>query len=202
MLYKQFNIRHQVIAALIMLLLPFMMLASEDVPPPPDEALAFVPTDYKVIDYVIGDLDGDGRKDAILLLQKPESFGLYYDEFSGGQRPLLILQRQANNKLKLAVRSEYAMRCEKCAGMHPDPYEGIELHRKGFTIVISGGPRWEENFRFEYSRRDQTWQLIAVDTLGISPEETEENHYRSPRDFGLINLADFDVDHWKGRGAR
>ncbi len=202
---KYTSIKQQVVVLVMTLLLPWVTQAHEDVPPLPAEVSAFVPTDHDVINYTVGDLNGDGRNDAILVLKKRSPLKQLPDGVPLGQRPLLVLQRQIDGKLKLAARCEEAIKCEECGGVFGDPFEGIETSRKGFTILHYGGSawRWREDFRFAFSRRDQTWQLVAVDTLNYytgDPEKMEEQHYRPSRDFGLINLADFNVDNWEGKG--
>lgn len=63
----------------------------------PAEAKAFVPKGYEMMDYIAGDLNGDKKADAILILKIVGEENSTADEST---RPLIILTRQANGKLK------------------------------------------------------------------------------------------------------
>ena len=77
-----------------------------------------------------------------------------------------------------------------------------------FTIGHYGGStlRWTATYSFGYSRRDQTWQLVKVESASFRSTEPERSMrvrtYRPPRDFGKIDIADFDPDRFLGVGAK
>lgn len=192
-----------------------MLLGAKAAKNLPHELLAFVPADKRVIDFTQADLNGDGKKDAILVVQDKESVvesesdaeSDSLNKDNEGLRTLLLLQRQNDGKLKLVVSNDNAVMCEKCGGVFGDPFEGIRAEKKGFVIYHYGGAswRWRNDFTFGWSPRDQTWQLVKVSTLeyhASDPENIETEDFVSPRDFGLINLAEFDMDDWQGKGKR
>src|SRR5262245_46363853 len=85
---------------------------------PPAELQAFVPQGHEIFDFAMGDLDGDGRDDAILVARRPDEKDLE-DE---SPRPLLLLIREVDGRLKQARRSDRIVYCLKCGGMMGDPY--------------------------------------------------------------------------------
>jgi hypothetical protein len=186
------------LAAMLMLL---PALASQAAGAPTTEAQAALPAGQQVVSWEVADLNRDGRPDAIMV---SEAKAASEDD---GPRLLQVLLRQPDGKLKVVVRNEHAVMCRQCGGVFGDPFEGIQTQAGGFTLLHYGGSnwRWRADFRFVWSRRDQTWQLVAVDTLSYhtsDPDNEKLQHARPPRDFGLINLADFDYENWQGRGQR
>ena len=69
----------------------------------PKEVGYFVLKNYSVNDYIVGDLNNDGRKDAILILNnnanRDSSLSEIYDAF-------IILIRDKNNKLLFDLRND------------------------------------------------------------------------------------------------
>lgn len=185
------------LAAMLMLL---PALASQAANPPAD-VQAVLPAGQTLLAWEAADLNRDGRPDAIMV---SEAKAASEDD---GPRLLQVLLRQPDGKLKAVVRSTRAVMCRQCGGIFGDPFEGVQTQAGGFTLLHYGGSnwRWRADFRFAWSRRDQTWQLVAVDSLSYhtsDPDQQKQQHARPPRDFGLINLADFDYENWQGRGQR
>src|SRR5574338_633545 len=90
----------------------------------PSEARPFLPAGYEMLDYITGDINNDKKTDAILLCRRPDEDSVMEEELI---RPMLILVRQADGKLKQAVRNDHAILCRHCGGVFGDPYEGIEI---------------------------------------------------------------------------
>ncbi len=151
------------------------------------------------------DLNGDGRADYLLILERPLLDGA--DDMPTNQRPLLVLIRQPNNSLVVAARNERVVYCARCGGMFGDPFEGIKAKRKRFTVHMYGGSawRWATNYTFAFSRRDQAWQLVEVSELSYhtsNPDKMDQKVSRPPKDFGKIDFNDFDPETWVGAGVR
>ena len=169
------------------------------------ELRPFVEAGTKPIWLSKADLDRDGDEDFVLVLERtaPE------DEFDDDQRPLLVLVRDAEG-LRIAKRNDRVVMCSKCGGVMGDPFVGIEAKSGTFTVSHFGGSRerWGVGYRFDYSRRDKTWQLVEVTTLEFDamnyegPNSEHDARFVPPRDFGKIDIADFDPNDWKGRGER
>lgn len=129
------------------------------------------------------------------------------DDIEQGQRPVLILVRQGDGTLELAARNDAVAYCSTCGGMMGDPFVGAEVGTRTFTVSNYGGSawRWSNEFRFDYSRRDDAWQLVRVTESSFhagDPEKTKTTIRRPPKDFGKIGFAEFDPQNFLGLGQR
>jgi len=177
----------------------------------PADVLPFVESGTKAIALEKSDLNGDGKEDFILVLEK-EKPAKDADDFPVGQRPLLILLRGADGKLTLAKRNERVVMCSQCGGVFGDPFDGVIASRNTFSVEHYGGSswRWKYSYKFNYSRIDKTWQLVKVEEINYhtsNPEKMKTKIYRPPRHFGKIDVANFDPDNYlkkslkpKGKG--
>ncbi|HEX8118798.1 MAG TPA: hypothetical protein VF521_16090 [Pyrinomonadaceae bacterium] len=176
----------------------------------PDEVRPFVEAGAKAIAVEAADLNGDGRGDFVLVLER-ENPAKDADDFPIHQRPLLILVRGEDGKLSAARRNELIVMCSKCGGVFGDPFEGVVAKRNTFTVMFYGGSswRWAYSYRFNYSRADKTWQLVRVEETDYhtsDPDKMKTKVFVPPRDYGKIDIADFDPEHYKrpsrGKGRR
>lgn len=159
----------------------------------PAEIKPFILPGTRALALEAADLNGDNLKDYLLVLEKPG--------VEEGQRPLLIIVRTADGKLKLAKRNDKVVFCSTCGGMMGDPFQGVRVSAKSFTVDHYGGSgwRWSTATTFNYSRRDKTWQLVMVrnETFHAGdPEKVETTIHKPPRDFGKIDIADFDPENY------
>lgn len=172
----------------------------------PAEVAPFVEPGTKAIALERADLNGDGKQDFILVLEKENPARDQYD-LPANQRPLLILARGADGKLTLAKRNERVVLCSQCGGVFGDPFEGIEARRNTFTVDLYGGSawRWKYAYKFNYSRVDKTWELVRVEEITYhtsNPDKMKTKIYTPPRNFGKIDIADFDPDNYLKKAAR
>lgn len=165
----------------------------------PAEVRPFVESGTNPIALESADLNGDGTKDYILVLERES--GLEMDEYDTptNQRPLLILVRGKDKKLTEAKRNEKMVMCSQCGGIFGDPLAGITVGKNTFTVNHYGGSawRWTADYKFNYSRIDKTWQLVQIEKTSyhnVRPmEETlEKTVLTPPKDFGKVDVADFD----------
>lgn len=164
----------------------------------PAELQPFVEKGTTVLAIERGDLNRDGRDDVVLVLEPPDP-----DQ----PRPLLLLVRDPKGVLQLAKRNAKAVACLECGGMMGDPFQGITVEKGRFTIEHYGGSswRWSVSTTFAWSRRDQSWQLVRVESASFhasDPEREEKKVHTPPRDFGLIDVSEFDPDDYLGRGRK
>jgi hypothetical protein len=164
----------------------------------PAEIKPFVESNTRPIVLESADLNGDGTKDYILVLEK-ENSAKDEDDFPEDQRPLLIIIRGKDNKLTVAKRNEKIVYCSQCGGVFGDPFAGVTVGKKTFTVNHYGGSawRWTADFKFNYSRIDKTWQLVKIEKTSyhnVRPmEETlKKTVLTPPKDYGKIDIADFD----------
>lgn len=132
----------------------------KDLTKPPAGSAAFISKGYELLDYETGDLNGDGRKDVVLVLKRAGEDTLDMDD-PNNARPLLLLTRQSNNKLTLAARNDELIMCRQCGGIFGDPYEGITVGKNMLTINFYGGSawRWGMEYQFRYNATTKNWML-------------------------------------------
>ncbi len=157
----------------------------------PAEIRSFILPDTHLLAIETADLNRDGLDDYLLVLEKPN--------VEEEQRPLLILIRLIDGTLRLVKQNNKAVYCSSCGGMMGDPFQGVKAGKGTFTISHYGGSgwRWSVETTFNYSKKDQTWQLVLVqnDSFHVSdPEDATTKSYKPPKDYGKIDFADFDPE--------
>ena len=184
---------------------PVLALSQNEQVKIPDEVKPFVEKGTIPIALETGDLNGDGTKDFILVLSKPTKESGEFDEAGDALRPTIILIRDAGRKLSLVARNDQVSYCKNCGGVMGDPFQGIQIRGTSFTVTNAGGSsdRWDAEYTFGYSRRDKNWQLTRVEEnnfSAFSPSKVKTTIYTPPKNFGLINFADFDPENFKRKG--
>ncbi|MCW3480108.1 hypothetical protein OL229_11155 [Neisseriaceae bacterium JH1-16] len=169
----------------------------------PLEVRPFVPNGYGVIELLHNDLNGDGLLDYLLVLERDEDVAP--GDFSSGQRPLLILEKQKNGSLKLTARNDHVVYCSSCGGMIGDPFVSVSLAHARFSVHQYGGSAWRWSTDYSFVWVSGSWLLASVDEtsfLSGEPEQATTHHHEWPRDFGRIELSIFNPETWRGRGPR
>lgn len=189
------------LSILLVGLYPVLSFSSEQ--NTPVEVISFIKDTESLLYFSTTDLNGDGLQDYLLILDKPGS------EKEGNLRELVILTRQEDRSLRLVKRNSRIVYCSRCGGGWGDPFssENVIADTKSFSVENYGGGgfRWSEGFKFNYSRRDRTWQLVEViiSTFNINePDSEKTKSYKPPKDFGKIDIADFDPANFLGVGPR
>ena len=195
---------------LLLLILMFVQKPALSVEPIPDtkipeELKQFIEPDTKSISLNAVDLNGDGLKDYILVIEKQHSNAPNIED---KQRSLLIVVRQPDNRLQVIKRSDKVMLCSTCGGVWGDPFDSIKAWPKTFTISHYGGSRerWATNYKFSYSRRDDTWQLVRAEEISsdiLDPKHKQSRQVlKSGKHFGKIDISDFDPENYLSKGER
>jgi hypothetical protein len=158
----------------------------------------FIEQDTTALAIERADLNRDHREDVLLVLEPNDP-----DQ----PRPLLLLVRDAKGTLKLAKRAASAVLCRQCGGIMGDPFQGLSVQKGRFTIEHYGGSswRWSANYTFAWSRRDQSWHLVRVESSSFhatEPDKMETTIETPPKDFGLIDVTDFDPADYLGKGKK
>jgi hypothetical protein len=192
--------------------LSFPAIASWNGKPVPDEDIPrelkkFIEPQTALISLDAVDLNGDRLSDYVLVLEKQKKRP-QDDDIEEGQRPLLLVVRENDGSLKLAKRNDKIVFCSKCGGVFGDPFESIGVGPQTFSVNHYGGSawRWSSSFKFNYSRRDKTWQLVKVEEVSFhatDPRNTmNKKIYTPPKHFGKIDIADFDPESFRRKGAK
>ncbi len=178
--------------------------------PLPAEAKPFVLKGYEMLDYITGDLNADKRSDAILILKVAGEDTVLFDEI---KRPLLLLLRQPNGRLKLAKRNDDMVLCRSCGGVFGDPYAGTSIKKTTFIINFYGGSswRWGYEYTFSYNAAAKNWLLTRESDESYhdgDPEATMKKNIIGAVEFAGINFDNFNVNpvnediKWKVTAAK
>lgn len=159
----------------------------------PAEARSFVIKGYEMLDYITGDLNGDKRSDAILILK---SAGEEASATEENTRPFLILIRQANGKLKQVKRNDNLVLCKECGGVFGDPYDNTSISNNGFTVDFYGGSswRWGYTYHFAYKAAKSNWYLVHEKQISFQsgdPETTTKEVNIDETELGVVTVDDF-----------
>jgi hypothetical protein len=172
----------------------------------PVELARFVPRGFTAISTACGDLNLDRLEDCIVVIERiaPETDP---DLYAGDDRPLLILTRQKDGSLELARTGTHAVLCRACGGIFGDPFQEVRIEPGRFTIEHYGGSswRWTQSYTFAWSRRDRTWQLVRAEETSVhlgDPDSGARQVHKPPKDFGKIDIADFDPSAYLGAGPK
>ncbi len=149
------------------------------------------------------DLNRDGRKDYLFILERQGAEG--EDPLEDHQRPLKIALRGADGRLHLVLSNEELVRCHNCGGTWPDPFDDLSAATGTFTLAHYGGSRWRwsDRWRFDYDARANTWFLTKAE-LGSDTEADghQVRTYRRGRHFGSVPLKGFSQEQFFARHLR
>jgi hypothetical protein len=163
----------------------------------PEALLTFIPKNYMLKDTVRGDLNLDGIKDLIIVLNKVGEEETSDVIENPEKRLMLILLGQKNNTYQKARQSENAIYCFDCGGMLGDPFQTIKVKDGEFAIEHFGGSswRWARTSTFKYIKDSEDWYLIEdalVNSHSAEPENIEAA-IKTAKDFGEVKFEDFDI---------
>jgi hypothetical protein len=160
---------------------------------PPAELLALVPRDHELFDFGTGDLNGDGREDAALVLRKPDEA-----EGSDVPRPLLLLIRGADGRLAVQRRNDHVVYCHDCGGMMGDPYQGLEIGKGRLTTTMYGGSawRWSQAYTFAYDAAKKDWFLERDESSSFHASDPDNGTRLviTREELGDVAIGSFDYD--------
>ena len=199
--------RLSILAFCLVSMLSMSAAAQNDEIKIPNDVRPFIQKGLIAIALETGDLNADGRKDHILVVSEPVDENAAWEE-GAGERSVMILVREPGGELRLAGRNDLVVLCRNCGGVFGDPFAGVSIRGSSFTVNNYGGSndRWSYSYTFAYSRRDSTWQLVRVEDESfhaLDPKHTTKRRvYTPPKNFGLINFADFDPDNFMGKGKK
>jgi hypothetical protein len=156
-----------------------------------------VPTNFSLLDSICGDLNLDEINDYILVLKKNGEDSLSKVVDDPERRPLLILLREKDNKLKLVRRNDNTVSCIDCGGMMGDPFMGITIKNGYFSVEHYGGSawRWYRIITYKFSKQENEWFLhkVGLESYHASEPEKVESKIRTTKDFGKIKFEEFDI---------
>ncbi len=145
------------------------------------------------------DLNGDSILDVVLVIENQKVTSASAEI---GQRQLLILTGQPDGVLRKAKTNNRIVYCSTCGGIMGDPFVGVQAGPKTFTVSHYGGSawRWEVDYKFDFVPDNTTWRLVRVEERSFhasQPAEVKTKIFISPKDFGKIDIQNFDPEGWK-----
>lgn len=180
----------------------------------PAELKPFIEKGFEVLDFAKGDLDGDKFQDYVLILKIQGEDTITFDNINPEpERPLLIIIRQADKKLKKVEMSNGLVLCKTCGGMMGDPYQGISVGTGKFSINFYGGSswRWSDTYTFQYDKILKNWYLeehASVSYHTSDPNNTSGDATMKRSEIGDVTLQQFtpyynsDSSSWKANAAK
>lgn len=161
----------------------------------PDKVKPFISNGKIALAVESGDLNGDGIKDFVLVVENANAAS---GEGAEDKRTLLILTADATGKLTQIKSNDKVVYCRSCGGVFGDPFAGLRLKRNGFTVDNYGGSnwRWGYSYTFNYSRIDKTWQLVRVEkeTFNATNPNQVKTKIFTTKKFGKVDIANADPD--------
>jgi hypothetical protein len=156
-----------------------------------------VPKRHAIMRTFSGDLNADGRPDALVILRS-------WDEATNGDslRPLLIFVRDSTGVLRRVARADHVIACRNCGGVAGDPWRRDHVHpafvtirHSVFSISEFAGSGWRGWTRtsFKYEPRDRRWSLLGCrnKVFRVEHDFPEEDHVSNRNDFGRVWLEEF-----------
>ncbi len=161
--------------------------------PDTDSLDAFATKGKKILMSATGDLNGDGRIDAVIVVSPPGSDNDKLGE--GPARVVMLLVRDEEGQLRRVTQNNLIVPCEMCGGLAGDPFGYIRVAPNGFTVSSGSGSRerWWNEFKFVYSPKLEDWVLLKINR-GVSDQLSEESKSETlgPEEFGVVLFSDFD----------
>lgn len=158
-----------------------------------DDLASFIAAGDKLVGSQTGDLNGDGRLDALLVIDHPEAGQQMLGK--GHSRTVLLLTRDAGGQLQKIAQNDKIVPCSTCGGLAGDPFGYARIDKDGFTVAIGGGSRqrWSSEYAFRYSAQSDNWYLQkAVRGAYDRISEQRVSKTFTPKDFGKVAFSDFD----------
>jgi len=191
---------------LFFLVIQYSSLAEELSPSKntPAEIQLFAEKGTFIIDWKSADLNGDGLDDYLIVLEIQKKIPSDPD-MNEKQRPVLLLIRQQDDSLKLVKRNDQIVTCSTCGGNFVDGFAGMSIAKNRFSIsnhLQGTTAQTTKTYSFAYSRRDETWQLVRIETIQeeLFSEEKFTRLKIPPVDYGKIDFSDFNPNNYRGKG--
>jgi hypothetical protein len=159
----------------------------------PPEVVRFVEPGTTAIALEKGDVNGDGKPDYLLVLERLGDDG---QQKPDDIRGLLVLVRQKTGELKLVTGNKTILGCAIMQGaggsITVTPMgDGFDVEDHFGSGTVGGTKR----FKFTYIKAEQTWVLVQVDEQSYADDQTPPehiHHLQKPYENGrVIRFAEF-----------
>ncbi len=129
-----------------------------------------IPPQWKIIDSVSGDLNGDNIEDLAMVLEfyaavkEPRAYGdNETDLITEVQRPrILAIYFTSGKSFKLASQNNnFILRSEEGGGMG-DPLRPMAIKDNKLNLSFEGGSNWKWKLSYSFKFNNQEWQLTTA----------------------------------------
>jgi len=161
-----------------------------------DDLESFATGGARILDSKLGDIVGDGRGGAVLVIDPASTGQARLGE--GEPREVAILTRDDAGHLQKVASNRHVIRCGTCGGIAGDPYGYMRVSAGQFTIVSGGGSRerWSDEYTFTYDSDKKDWFVSTVLRKVVDTETDQEKHLTlTTREIGVVAFRDFDPAH-------
>lgn len=159
-----------------------------------NELESFLPEGATMLSSANGDLNRDGRMDAVLVADPARTGKEFAGE--GPSRVVLLLIRDESGQLRKAKQNGALIPCEKCGGMAGDPFGYVQAKDGVLTTVVEGGSpsvHWSEVCEFDYRPDLQDWILRQVELSASDKiDDKSKQETLTSADLGEVRFEDFD----------
>lgn len=158
-----------------------------------DELTFFVPDGTRILEAVFGDLDDDGRPDALLVLDPPKTDTARWVPCP--PRDVVLLIRDASGALRKVASNRRIVPGASAGGLAGDPFGYAVVSPGSFTIVNGGGGRmrWWDEFTFSYAADRRDWYLTKASRQVTDCHTGEERRAEwGGNDLNVTSFAEFD----------
>ena len=161
-----------------------------------DDLKSFATGGAKILESTKGDLTGDGRQGAVLIIDPPGGEGAKLGE--GPARDVVLVVADASGRPQKAASNARIVPCASCGGVAGDPYGYTRVAKGQFTIVNGGGSRerWSDEYTFTWSPARKDWLASHVVRKVSDGDTGKEKHVDlSAKELGDVSFKDFDPSH-------
>ncbi|UPG95811.1 hypothetical protein [Luteibacter aegosomatissinici] len=163
-----------------------------------DDLKSFATGGAKILESTKGDLTGDGRQGAVLIIDPPGGENAKLGE--GPARDVVLVVPDATGHLQKAASNLRIVPCATCGGVAGDPYGYTKVAKGQFTIVNGGGSRerWSDEYTFTWSAARKDWLASHV-VRKVTDSDTGKEKIvdLSAKELGDVPFKDFDPSHFQ-----
>jgi hypothetical protein len=144
---------------------------------------ALIPTQWKVIDSVYGDLNGDKSEDLALIFEfyasvkENRAYGDNTTELiTEIQKPriLSIYFKSGRNYKLITQNNNFILRSEE-GGAMGDPLRPLSISDNKLNVAFEGGAGWKWKLNYSFKYQDNDWQLTKAGNYAYHAGSGEMN---------------------------
>ena len=149
--------------------------------------------------FTIGDLNGDGQRDFIILAHGKATCDSVTGLPNTYCRTVVLVLNHGWPTLTVAASNARMVDCSTCGGGGVgDPHQGFEIIDNAFTVNSLYGDcdKSEISYTFRYQPKKHNWFLQYADRSNYSCHEDSKKHHtrQTSRQFGAVPFSSFVAD--------